>query len=124
ADHRVHAAAAAPPPRKGDVERLLRQASGKLLLGEPGAPRLERGFDFLLCGVELRAELFAFFLRKGLERPLKGGQLTRFAEEARLGVLERRGIARRAERGERARDDALEVQSCPPAQGPSGRGSL
>ena len=68
------------------------------------------GLDLLLGCVELRPE-FALLLRgEGLERRLQRGELARLAEETRLRVLERRGIARRAECGKRARDDAVEIQ--------------
>ncbi|MNC85924.1 hypothetical protein D3C83_15460 [compost metagenome] len=109
ADHRVDAAA--PPAAAGerDVERLLGEPRGELRVGKLGAPRLERRLDRLLGLVEPRPEGLSLFRRKRLETPLQRRQLSRLAEEARLGVLQGRGIARRAERGERARNDAVEV---------------
>src|SRR3989442_8743485 len=106
ADHRVHAAATAAARGQRHIERLLGKPRRELLAGELVAPVLERGLDSLLGGVELRASHFAL-LRSSLRT--KCGQLARFAEEARFRVLEGRDITRRAERGERARNDGVQV---------------
>jgi hypothetical protein len=55
ADDRMDAAARAPAPGQRHVQRFLRQARVQLFFGELAAPRLERGFDFLLGAVERRA---------------------------------------------------------------------
>jgi hypothetical protein len=110
ANHRVDAAAAAAAARQRDIERLLGEAPGELGVGKLGAARLEGLLDALLRRVETRAELLPGLRGNRLEGRLQRGQLAGLAEEARLGVLQGRGIARRAERGERARDDAFDVR--------------
>src|SRR5437588_12701367 len=107
ADHRMDAAAGPSARGQRDVERLFRKARVQLLAGELFAPRLERVLDRLLRGVELRALRPALL---GRATGTKCGELAPLAQEARLRVLQRRDVARRAERGERARDDAFEVQ--------------
>src|SRR5438309_2025546 len=106
ADHRVHAAAAAAARGQRHIQRFLAEARRELRVRELIAPRLERGLDSLLGGVELRAGHLAL-LRSSLWT--KGGQLARLAEEARLRVLEGRDVARRAESSERAVNDAAQV---------------
>jgi len=105
----VDAAAPAPAARERDVERLLGEPRLERRLGDRGAARLEGRLDFLLRAVERRAGSALLLGGKRLQRGLEGGELAALAQEARLGVLEARGIARRAERLERARDDAGEV---------------
>src|SRR5262249_58677447 len=105
-----------------DVERLLGQARAELLVRELSALAFQGLFTLLLGGVDPRPERLALFLGKRLERRLDGGQLARLADEAGFRVLEGRGIARRAERGERARDDALKVLQA--RRGASARGWL
>jgi len=98
--------AAAPPAaaRERDVERFLRKARGKLGVGELGAPSIERFLDTLLGGVVCGARRALFLGR--IPGRAETGKLSALAEEARLRVLQGRGVAGRAECGKRAVDDA------------------
>jgi len=98
--------AAAPPAAAGqrDVERFFRKARRKLGVGEFGAARIERFLDALLGGV-VRGACGALLLG-GIPRRAETGKLPALAEEARLRVLQGRGVAGRAECGKRAVDDA------------------
>jgi hypothetical protein len=100
--------AAAPPAaaRERDVERLLCQAGGELRVRELRTARLQRFLDALLGGVVLGPRRALFLGR--IPGRAKSGKLSALAEEARFRVLQGRGIARRAECGERAVDDARE----------------
>ena len=110
ADHRMDAAAAAAAAGQRDVERLLGEARGELGVRQLAAPRLERRLDLLLGGVELlRPRPCAAPREPTSASTASAVSSPRLAEVARLRVLERRGIARRAEVGERPRDDAVEV---------------
>ena len=66
--------------------------------------------DGFLSTLGMLAVVLPLIGGKRLEGRLERRELARLTEKARLRVLERSGIARRAERGERARDDAVEVQ--------------
>jgi hypothetical protein len=101
----VHAAAAAAAPRERHVERFLGQARAELRVGELGAPRLERALDLLLRRVESRAGRSLLLYGKIFQSGLELRKLARLAQEAGLGVLERRGVARRGEIAERTLDD-------------------
>jgi hypothetical protein len=102
----MDAAARAAAARQRDVERLLGEARRELGVGELGAARLECFLDALLRGIEgrPRGALFLGCASRGTERR----ELAALSEEPCLGVLEGRGIARRAECGERAVNDARE----------------
>ena len=108
AQHRVDAAAAAPAPGQRDIERLFRQARGKLRVGKRRAPRFERRLDSLLRRVERGARDSFLFRRKRSQCGPETGQLPALSEVACLCVFERRRVARRAEVGGRARNDVLE----------------
>jgi hypothetical protein len=101
----MDAAAAATTPGKGDVERLLLEPGVELCAGELAAARLERRLDALLRRVEGCARALALFSASPWA---EGRELALLAQVARLGVLERRGIARRSEIAERALDDFVE----------------
>jgi hypothetical protein len=102
----MDAAARAAAPGQGDVERFLGEARRELRIGELGAARLER-LLYALLGRVVGGAGRALFLGRIAGRA-KSGKLSALAEEARLCVLEGRGIARRAECGERAVNDARE----------------
>ncbi len=109
---RVQAAAAAAAARQRDVERLLGQARLELRVRQGAAALLERGFDAVLGGVDRLASGLALLGREPAERLQQPGEFARLAEEARLGVLERRGVARGGELGAGARDDFVGIIQC------------
>jgi hypothetical protein len=102
----MEGAAGSAARRQRDVKRFLGKARRELGVGELRAPRIERFLDALLGGV-VRGPRRTLFLGRSPGRA-KSGKLPALAEEARFGVLEGRGIAGRAECGERAVDDALQ----------------
>ena len=108
ANDRVDAAAPASAPWKGDIERLLGEALGEPCIGKLAAARLEGLLDALLGRVVSGPRGLSLLDGKRRKRFLKCKQVPVLAEEPRLRVLEGRGIAGRAECGERAVDDARE----------------
>jgi hypothetical protein len=100
----MDAASASSAARERDVERFLRKAGREPGVRELRAAGLERLLDALLRLV-VGGSGRTLFLRGIPGRP-KSGELSALAEEACFRVLQGRGIARRAECGERAVDDA------------------
>jgi hypothetical protein len=101
----MHAAAAAPTPRKRDVERLGGEPRRELCVGQRAAARLERRLYALLGGIEGGAGGLSFL---GAALRTEGRKLSAFAQIAGLGVLQRCGIAGRGEIAERALDDFVQ----------------
>jgi hypothetical protein len=100
----MDAAAPSPAAGKRDVERFLCKAGGELRVGQLRAASLKRLLDALL-GRVVGGTRRALFLRRIAGGP-KRGELCTLAQETRFRILQGRGIARRAECGERAVDDA------------------
>ena len=100
----MDAASPSTAARKRDVERLLCKTGRELRIGKLRAASLQRLLDALLGRVVGGARR-TLFLRRIPGRP-ESGELSALAQETRFRVLQGRGIARRAECGERAVDDA------------------
>ena len=107
-----------PRPRPGSVTSSASSARRAASFASASSARRasSAGLDLLLCRVDTsRRTIFVPRAKATSGRPEQRGQLAGLAEEARLGVLEGRGIARRAERRERAGDDAAQFIQARPA---------